>query len=87
MKRKIVYAFIDSQNLNLGVRSQGWIMDWRKLRQYLRNRKKLLKVLVPTERYSALLREFNKENYVIRIDLLKKSLEKKETGICGRSKP
>ncbi len=32
------YAFIDSQNLNLGVRSQGWKLDWSKFRQYLRNK-------------------------------------------------
>jgi uncharacterized LabA/DUF88 family protein len=32
------YAFIDSQNLNLGVKSQGWQLDWRKFRQYLRNK-------------------------------------------------
>lgn len=33
-----VYAFIDSQNLNLGVKSLGWKIDWRKFRQYLRNK-------------------------------------------------
>ena len=33
--KKENYAFIDSQNLNLGVRSLGWRLDWRKLRQYL----------------------------------------------------
>lgn len=33
-----IYAFIDSQNLNLGVKSQGWKLDWRKFRQYLRNK-------------------------------------------------
>lgn len=38
MKAIKVYAFIDSQNLNLGVRSQGWKLDWRKFRQYLRNK-------------------------------------------------
>ncbi|MEK7060858.1 MAG: NYN domain-containing protein [Patescibacteria group bacterium] len=39
MKKKIDnYAFIDSQNLNLGVRSQGWHLDWRKFRQYLRDK-------------------------------------------------
>lgn len=32
------YAFIDSQNLNLGVRSEGWKMDYRKLRLYLKNK-------------------------------------------------
>lgn len=29
------YAFIDSQNLNLSICSQGWILDFRKFRQYL----------------------------------------------------
>lgn len=42
MKRKdktpIVYAFIDSQNLNLGIRSQGWALDFKKFRLYLKNK-------------------------------------------------
>ena len=29
------YAFIDSQNLNLGVKSQGWVLDFQKFRVYL----------------------------------------------------
>jgi len=168
------YAFIDSQNLNLGVKSQGWKLDWRKFRQYLNNKynikkaylfigqlagneslytylqecgyilifkptlehkvdnkiiikgnvdaelvlhtmihfnnyqkavivsgdgdfhclieylvnkDKLLKVLAPTARYSVLLRHFNTDNLISRIDLLKNSLEQKKTGIRGRSKP
>ncbi|GHU65205.1 hypothetical protein AGMMS49983_12520 [Clostridia bacterium] len=32
------YAFIDSQNLNLGVRSLGWKLDYRKFRLYLKNK-------------------------------------------------
>ncbi|MFH1959301.1 MAG: NYN domain-containing protein [Patescibacteria group bacterium] len=174
LKKPINYAFIDSQNLNLGVRSQGWKLDWRKFRQYLRNKynatkaylfighvegneslytflqecgfvlifkptleykdngkvkikgnvdaelvlhamihypnydkaiivsgdgdffclieyleekEKLLKILAPTKHYSSLLRKFNKNNYIVRIDLLKNSLEYKKTGIRGRSKP
>lgn len=169
-KGVVVYAFIDSQNLNLGVRSQGWKLDWRKFRQYLRNKysvanaflfigyiknnqklydylnksgfklifkptiiskhetkgnvdaelvlhtmiefknyhkaiivsgdgdfhclveyleskHKLLKILAPTSHYSGLLREFNDNNYIVRIDLLRGSLEQKKTGIRGRSKP
>lgn len=35
VKEKIVYAFIDSQNLNLGVRSLGWKLDFGKFRRYL----------------------------------------------------
>jgi len=169
-----IYAFIDSQNLNLGVKSQGWSLDWRKFRQYLRNKYnvikaylfighvsgneslyaflqecgfilifkptlefgqngkirikgnvdaelvlhtmieynnysraiivsgdgdfycliehlekkgKLLKILAPTKHYSSLLRKFNSKNYLVRIDLFRSSLEKKKTGIRGRSKP
>jgi uncharacterized LabA/DUF88 family protein len=168
------YAFIDSQNLNLGVKSQGWELDWRKFRQYLRNKyniskaylfigkvpgneslyaflegsgyilifkptlerldhgktkikgnvdaelvlhtmiqfknyrkaiivsgdgdfhclieylvkkRKLLKILAPTRHYSSLLRSFNEQNFIVRIDLLRGSLEQKKTGIRGRSKP
>ena len=173
-KKQTIYAFIDSQNLNLGVKSQGWKLDFRKFRQYLRNKyncekaylfighldgnealytflqeagyvlifkptleqkingkikikgnvdaelvlhsmiqyknydkaiiisgdgdfhclieylvekSKLLKILAPTNHYSSLLRKFNNKNYIVRIDLLRSSLEQKKTGIRGRSKP
>ena len=33
--RKRVFAFIDSQNLNLGTQKMGWKMDWRKFREFL----------------------------------------------------
>ena len=29
------YAFIDSQNLNLSIREQGWVMDFSRFRRYL----------------------------------------------------
>src|SRR5581483_7635841 len=32
------YAFIDSQNLNLGVQKVGWKMDWRKFRKLLQDK-------------------------------------------------
>lgn len=32
------YAFIDSQNLNLGSQRMGWKVDWRKFRQFLRDK-------------------------------------------------
>jgi len=32
------YAFIDSQNLNLSIRSQGWILHFGRFRQYLRDK-------------------------------------------------
>ena len=33
-----VFAFIDSQNLNLGVRSQGWTLDFKRFRVYLKDK-------------------------------------------------
>lgn len=35
------YAFIDSQNVNLGVQSLGWKLDWRKFRVYLEEKYKV----------------------------------------------
>ncbi|MFZ2545284.1 MAG: hypothetical protein WAW80_04870 [Candidatus Saccharimonadales bacterium] len=32
------YAFIDSQNLNLGIKSLGWTLDFRKFRQFFPNK-------------------------------------------------
>lgn len=36
--KKIVYAFIDSNNLNLGVEALGWKLDWKKFRIYLKEK-------------------------------------------------
>lgn len=37
-KKLVVYAFIDSQNLNLGTQASGWKLDFRKFRLYLKNK-------------------------------------------------
>ena len=34
-QKKRVYAFIDSQNLNMGTQKFGWKMDWQKFRKFL----------------------------------------------------
>ncbi|MFI5275390.1 MAG: NYN domain-containing protein [Candidatus Saccharimonadales bacterium] len=34
-KQPRVHAFIDSQNLNIGIQKSGWKMDWRKFRKFL----------------------------------------------------
>jgi uncharacterized LabA/DUF88 family protein len=46
MKSQNAYAFIDSQNLNLGVRSAGWSIDYPKFRLYLRNKYGVSKAFV-----------------------------------------
>lgn len=40
------YAFIDSQNLNLGIQKMGWKMDWRKFRVYLKDVHKVEKAFM-----------------------------------------
>lgn len=37
-KHSTIYVFIDSQNLNLSIRDQGWMLDFGKFRQYLTDR-------------------------------------------------
>ena len=36
--KKNNYAFIDSQNLNLAIRDQGWVLDYARFRIYLRDK-------------------------------------------------
>lgn len=37
-RRKRVYAFIDSQNVNVSTQKFGWKMDWRKFRRLLKDK-------------------------------------------------
>lgn len=40
------YAFIDSQNLNLAIRNQDWILDFKKFRRYLKDKYKINKAFL-----------------------------------------
>lgn len=40
------FAFIDSQNLNLGVKSQGWKLDFARFRIFLRDKYKVKKAFL-----------------------------------------
>ena len=44
--REIVYVFIDSQNLNLGVKDQGWSLDFRRFYVYLKEKYKAIRVFL-----------------------------------------
>jgi hypothetical protein len=78
------YAFIDSQNLNLGVRSLGWKLDYKKFRLYLKNKYNVQKAylfigqLVGNERLYLSLREMG---YIL---IFKPTIETKE-GIIKRN--
>lgn len=43
LKKENNYAFIDSQNINLGIQALGWKLDWRRFRVYLKDKYKVSK--------------------------------------------
>lgn len=45
-KKPVTYAFIDSQNLNLGIQSLGWKLDFKKFRLYLKNKYSVDKAII-----------------------------------------
>lgn len=45
-EKRLVYAFIDSQNLNLGVIASGWRLDFARFRKYLAAKYKLQKAFL-----------------------------------------
>ena len=40
------YAFIDSQNVNLAIRDQGWKLNWKRFRQYLYDKYGITKAFI-----------------------------------------
>jgi uncharacterized LabA/DUF88 family protein len=45
-KKEKNYAFIDSQNLNLGVKSQGWKLDFNRFRIFLKDKYKVKEAFI-----------------------------------------
>ena len=45
-QEETIYAFIDSQNLNLGIRDAGWHLDFTRLLVYLRDKYKVKKAFL-----------------------------------------
>lgn len=45
-KEETIYAFIDSQNLNLGIRDAGWHLDFTRFLVYLRDKYKVKKAFL-----------------------------------------
>lgn len=40
------YAFIDSQNLNLAIRAQGWMLDFKRFKKYLSDKYQVSKAFL-----------------------------------------
>lgn len=68
MRKKSVYAFIDSQNVNLSIKDQGWILDLRRFRVYLKEKygvKKAFLFLGYVAKYRKMYAQFRKFGYVL----------------------
>ena len=79
-KKETIYAFIDSQNLNLGVRSQGWRLDFGRFRVLLKEKYLVTKSFLFIGYVfdnQALYTQLQKDGFIL---VFKPILEKKEGG-------
>ena len=77
------YAFIDSQNLNLSIRDQGWWLDYKRFRQYLKDKYRANKaflfigyIIIQQAMYKAL----QQQGYIL---VFKPTLDLKEGKVKG----
>ena len=70
----VLHAMIQFPNYDKAIIVSG-DGDFRCLIEYLKSEEKLLKILVPNEKYSSLLREF--AQFIVPMYLLRKKLERK----------
>jgi len=78
------YAFIDGQNLNLSIREQGWILDFTKLRIYIREKYDITKAFIfigYVQRNQNLYTNLQKAGYVL---IFKPTLELPGGGFKGK---
>ena len=80
----VLHTMIEYPNYNKAIIVSG-DGDFHCLVEYLDEKDKLLRLIVPNKKYSSLLRKFNK--YIVEIENLRSLLEIKKTKISGRSKP
>jgi len=74
------YAFIDSQNLNLGVKSQGWKLNFSRFRIFLEDKYKVKKAFIfigYVSNNQSLYTELQKSGYIC---IFKPTMEIKEGG-------
>lgn len=68
MRKKSVYAFIDSQNVNLSIKDQGWILDLRRFRIYLKEKygvEKAFLFLGYVTKYQKMYTQFRRFGYTL----------------------
>ncbi len=80
-----IYVFIDSQNLNLAIRSQGWVLDFGRFKKYLEDKYKVKKTFLFIGYVSgneSLYTYLQKAGYIV---IFKPTLRYKKDGeICAK---
>lgn len=82
-KQKTIYAFIDSQNLNLAIRDQGWRLDFKKFRIYLTekyNASKAFLFIGYIKKYEKLYNYLRKCRFIL---VFKRVLKSKNNDVKG----
>ncbi|MEW6142706.1 MAG: NYN domain-containing protein [Chloroflexota bacterium] len=77
------YAFIDSQNLNLSIREQGWILDFWRFRIYLEEKYGIIKAFIfigYVPQNQALYTNLQKDGYIL---IFKPTLNLPDGGVKG----
>lgn len=62
------YAFIDSQNLNLGIKEQGWKLDFKRFRKYLWDKYHVRKAFLfigYVPQYQSLYTSLQEDGYIL----------------------
>ncbi len=91
--RKPNYAFIDSQNLNVGVQKYGWKMDWIKFRKFLEDKYGVTKAFMfigYVPEFEAMYQQLHEAGYMIVLkptyDMTKPRAESEGQSAEGESK-
>ena len=67
-KKEYNYAFIDSQNLNLGIKDLGWDLDFKKFRIFLRDKFRVEKAFLflgYISKYNKLYKQLASYGYIL----------------------
>jgi len=77
------YAFIDSQNLNLGIKEQGWKLDFKRFRKYLWDKYHIIKAFIfigYMPQYQSLYKSLQDDGYIL---IFKPTLSLKDGRVKG----
>jgi uncharacterized LabA/DUF88 family protein len=87
INKKHNYAFIDSQNLNMGTQKMGWSMDWKKFRDLLTTSYDVQKAFMfigYLPEYKALYQQLHSQGYLVvlkpTLEMLQKEVSVEEEG-------